>query len=78
MVYVIGHRGAAGLAPENTLKSIRVAVELGVEYVEFDVRRTRDGFPVVVHDQTVDRTTNGSGAVQELDLAAIRKDPRCV
>ena len=72
MVYVIGHRGAAGVMPENTLKGFRYAIELGVDGVECDVHLTRDGHLVVMHDETVDRTTNGTGRIRELDLAAIR------
>jgi len=71
-MHVIGHRGAAGLMPENTLGSFRRAIELGVDAVECDVRRTRDGHLVVLHDATLDRTTTGSGPVAEMDLAAVR------
>jgi len=72
MIYVVGHRGAAGVLPENTLKGFRHAIELGVQYVECDVHLTRDERLVVMHDTTVDRTTNGSGAIRSLDFAAIR------
>jgi len=48
------------LAPENTLRSFRTALDLGVAYVEFDVRETADGHAVVLHDETVDRTTDGT------------------
>jgi len=71
-VYVVGHRGAAGLEPENTLRSFRRALELGVDYVECDVHLTRDGHLVVIHDETLDRTTNGHGRVAEHTLAQIR------
>lgn len=60
---IIGHRGAAGHAPENTLASIRTAARLGVRWVEFDVHLTADNIPVLLHDDTLDRTTDGSGAV---------------
>jgi len=73
MIKVTGHRGAAGLEPENTLRSIRRAIDLGVDRVEIDVRVTRDGRLVVIHDETVDRTTNGHGYVNELTLDEIRK-----
>ena len=73
MIKVTGHRGAAGLEPENTLRSIRRAIDLGVDRVEVDVRVTRDGRLVVIHDETVDRTTNGHGYVNELTLDEIRK-----
>ena len=59
-VLIIGHRGAAGLAPENTLVSFETALAHGAHVLELDVHRTRDGEAVVIHDKTVDRTTNGS------------------
>lgn len=62
----IGHRGAAGHAPENTLAAIRTGLALGVDFVEVDLQRTRDGRLVVMHDATVDRTTNGSGLVSDM------------
>jgi glycerophosphoryl diester phosphodiesterase len=60
---VIGHRGAAGEAPENTLASFQLAMEQGADGVELDVHLTKDGEIVVCHDATLDRTTNGSGAI---------------
>jgi len=72
MVRVIGHRGAAGLEPENTLRSIKKANDLGVDQVEIDVRTTRGGHLIVIHDETVDRTTNGHGYVKELTLRELR------
>jgi len=60
---IIGHRGAAALAPENTLASFRKAAELGVRWVEPDVHLTLDGELAVIHDPTLDRTTNGHGKV---------------
>jgi glycerophosphoryl diester phosphodiesterase len=72
MVYVIGHRGAAGYAPENTLRSFHKAVELGADMVELDVHLCATGEPVVIHDDTVDRTTNGSGRVQGLSLDELK------
>lgn len=68
----IGHRGAAGHAPENTLASLEQAMKFGVDLVEFDVRRSLDGALVLVHDDTVDRTTNGQGSVESLPLSVIR------
>lgn len=68
---LIGHRGAAGLEPENTLRSFQRAVELGVSAVELDVYVV-DGTVVVIHDETVDRTTNGKGAVAGYSLAALK------
>ena len=72
-IVVVGHRGAAGLEPENTLRSFRRACELGVDRVETDVRLTRDGHLVCIHDPTVDRTTDGSGAVAEMTLEEVRR-----
>lgn len=70
---LIGHRGAAGLAPENTLPSFREAVERwGVDMIELDVRATSDGACVVIHDDTVDRTTDGTGPVASHTLAQLR------
>jgi len=69
---VVGHRGAAGLAPENTLRGFERAVAVGVDAVEFDVRASADGTPVVVHDRTVDRTTDGTGRVDELTVDELR------
>ena len=60
---VIGHRGAAGEAPENTLASFALALEQGAEGIELDVHITKDGEIVVCHDATLDRTTNGSGLI---------------
>ena len=70
---VFGHRGASGLAPENTLASFAKAVELGVHGVELDVHASADGEAVVIHDERVDRTTNGRGLVRELPLDALRR-----
>lgn len=67
---IIGHRGAAALAPENTIAGFRKAAEVGVEWVEFDTRLASDG-AVVLHDRTVDRTSTGAGAVRDLSLGAI-------
>jgi glycerophosphoryl diester phosphodiesterase len=69
---LIGHRGGRFEAPENTLPGFRYALDLGLEAVEFDLRLTRDGQVVVIHDSTVDRTTNGTGAVADLTLAEIQ------
>jgi glycerophosphoryl diester phosphodiesterase len=69
----IGHRGAAASAPENTLVSFRRAVELGADAVEFDLHRTRDGRFVVIHDETLDRTTNGHGPVDARTFDELRR-----
>jgi glycerophosphoryl diester phosphodiesterase len=70
---VVGHRGAAARAPENTLAAVRCAETMGCAWVEFDVRLTGDGALVLCHDPTLDRTTNGSGPVAAQTLAAIRQ-----
>ncbi|WP_424359578.1 glycerophosphodiester phosphodiesterase [Methanocella sp. MCL-LM] len=70
---VIGHRGAAGYEPENTLRSFQKGIALGVDWIELDIRRTADGHIVVMHDDTVERTTNGRGKVSEMSLADIKK-----
>lgn len=62
-VIAVGHRGASAYAPENTVASFEEAIRLGAKAVEFDLRLTADGHPVVLHDETVDRTTNGTGPV---------------
>lgn len=68
----IAHRGASGLYPENTLLAFRRAAECGVDMLELDVLFSRDGALVVVHDQTLDRTTNGTGPVGAHTLAELR------
>jgi glycerophosphoryl diester phosphodiesterase len=70
---IMGHRGAAALEPENTLLSIRRAMDIGVDAVEIDVRLSKDNALVVMHDATVDRTTNGRGAVNSLAVNEIKK-----
>ncbi len=70
---VIGHRGAAAYAPENTLAGLRKAKALGCRWVEFDVRLTADNQPVLLHDNRLERTTNGRGRVSGLPLAAVRR-----
>jgi len=62
---IIGHRGAAGYAPENTIESIHTAADMGVEWVELDVKLTKDEVPIIFHDDTLERTTNGSGMVAQ-------------
>lgn len=69
---VFGHRGAAGLAPENTLPSFALGLELGADILELDVHGTRDGAIVVFHDPTLERTTNGEGQVREHTLAQLQ------
>src|SRR3989339_622956 len=69
----IGHRGARAYEPENSLKSFKKALEIGVDAIEFDVRKTRDNHLVVIHDADVKRTTNGKGLVADLTLKAIKE-----
>ncbi len=70
---VFGHRGAAALAPENTLASFAVAAQLGAGYLELDVHGTTDGTVVVLHDETVDRTTEATGPVRAMRWAEIER-----
>jgi glycerophosphoryl diester phosphodiesterase len=72
-VLAIAHRGASGYAPENTLAAFRRAVTQGVTFIETDLQLTRDAHFVAIHDETVDRTTNGHGAVQHMTMAEIRR-----
>lgn len=72
MISVVGHRGIAAREPENTIRSFTQAVHYNVEAIELDLRLTRDGHVVVMHDAAVDRTTNGTGEVAELTFAEIR------
>jgi glycerophosphoryl diester phosphodiesterase len=67
------HRGAAGTYPENTIPALEAAVRLGAQMIEFDLALTRDGELVLMHDATVNRTTNGTGRVLDLDLATLRQ-----
>ncbi|ATZ94530.1 MULTISPECIES: glycerophosphodiester phosphodiesterase family protein [Dickeya] len=70
---LIAHRGASALAPENTLAAMRKAAQLGATWLEVDVKLTRDNQPVIIHDDRVDRTTNGRGWVAGLTLEEIRR-----
>ncbi|MEP9381525.1 glycerophosphodiester phosphodiesterase [Nocardioides cheoyonin] len=69
----IGHRGASEEAPEDTLPSERRSARLGSDYLELDLHLTADGVPVVLHDDTVDRTTDGTGPVSDLTLAQVER-----
>ena len=70
---IIAHRGASGSAPENTMAAFSLAVEQGAQVIELDVHMTADGYPVVIHDATIDRTTDGTGLVREKALADLRR-----
>ena len=67
------HRGASGLYPENTLLAMTKAVELGADLIEFDLRLTKDGIPVLLHDTTIDRTSTGTGKPGDHTLAELRQ-----
>ena len=70
---IIGHRGAMGHAPENTFASLKKGVELGADVLELDVHLSRDGILMVMHDDLVNRTTNGTGSISEMTLAELKK-----
>jgi glycerophosphoryl diester phosphodiesterase len=69
----IAHRGASGRLPENTLVAFRGAIDAGAEMCELDVQSTSDGAVVVIHDETVERTTDGAGAVKAMTLAELKQ-----
>ena len=73
MAKIMGHRGAPADEPENTLRSFARALAVGVAAVELDVQLTRDGRLAVIHDETLDRTTNGRGPVQDFTLAELQR-----
>ena len=73
MMQVIGHRGASSYAPENTFPAFDLALEMGADGLETDIQATQDGVLVLIHDRRVDRTTNGSGAVNEIAWPALRQ-----
>ena len=73
MALIYGHRGASGHAPENTLEAFRLSMEMGADGFELDVHLSLDGELVVIHDETLDRTTNGTGLVREHTLAQLKK-----
>ncbi|OGV51757.1 MAG: hypothetical protein A2017_10480 [Lentisphaerae bacterium GWF2_44_16] len=70
---ITAHRGMSGLYPENTMMAFEKAVEFGVDIVEFDVRLSGDGVPVILHDAALDRTTDGSGPVSSFSISELRK-----
>ncbi len=71
--WILGHRGARANAPENTLSAFQKAMEYGADGVEFDVFLSKDAVPVVIHDETVDRTTDGHGPVQDFSASELGK-----
>lgn len=70
---IFAHRGASAYAPENTLAAFELAVRQNADAIELDAKLSADGFVVVIHDQTVDRTTDGTGRVRDLPVAALQK-----
>ena len=70
---LIGHRGVKDLCPENTLESIAMALEIGLTFVEIDAKISKDKLPILLHDDTLDRTTNGSGLAIDYDYENIKK-----
>lgn len=72
-IAVHGHRGIRALYPENTMVSFRAAVSSGVDGIETDINVTRDGVPVIIHDNTLERTTDGKGRVRDLTLGEIKR-----
>lgn len=71
-VWIVGHRGAMGYCPENTLVSFERGLELGADWIELDVHLSKDGALIVIHDETLDRTTNGHGLVRDHTLTQLR------
>ena len=71
-VIVVSHRGDWRNAPENSLQAIKNCITMGVDMVEIDIRETKDGHLVVIHDKTLDRTTNGKGKVKEWSLDSLK------
>ena len=72
-ILVVSHRGDWTYAPENSVEAVQRCIDLGVDIVEIDIRLTKDGHLVAMHDYTVDRTTNGKGKVSDLTLAEIKQ-----
>ena len=77
MSLIYGHRGASGHAPENTLEAFQLSMDMGADGFELDVHMSADGELVVIHDETVDRTTNGIGFVRDLTLAQLKELDAC-
>src|SRR5690625_6303166 len=69
----VAHRGASGHAPEHTLPAYQLGEQMHADYIEIDLQMTKDGVLIAMHDETVDRTTNGTGAVKDFTLAEIKQ-----
>jgi len=72
-MHVIAHRGASFLEPENTIKAIKMAVKMGADFVEVDVRKSKDNKLVIMHDEDIDRTTDGKGLVKDYMVSELKK-----
>ncbi|MGL5122791.1 MAG: glycerophosphodiester phosphodiesterase [Fusobacteriaceae bacterium] len=72
-MFVFAHRGASGLFPENTLVAFKKAIEMGAKGIELDVQLSKDGVVMVMHDDTLDRTTNGKGRLEKFTLEELKK-----
>ncbi len=73
MTLIIGHRGSAALLPENTMGSFRLAFQYGAQMIEFDVHLSKDGVPLIIHDATLNRTTDGKGYISRLTAKELEK-----
>jgi len=73
MSLIYAHRGASAYAPENTLEAFRLAMEMGADGIELDVHLTKDGELAVIHDEALDRTTNGTGQVKDFTMAQLKE-----
>ena len=72
---IFAHRGASGYAPENTLEAFALAITQGADGIELDVQLTKDGIPVVIHDETIDRVTEKKGWVKDYTLKKLKQIP---
>ena len=72
-VFVVSHRGDWRNAPENSLQAIQNCIDMGVDMVEIDLKKTKDGHLILMHDKTIDRTTSGKGKPDDYTLAEIRQ-----
>ena len=70
---IIGHRGYSAKYPENTLAAFQAAMDVGADMIEFDILLSKDNIPVIIHDDTLNRTTNGKGRVATYTLAELKK-----
>jgi glycerophosphoryl diester phosphodiesterase len=77
MTLIVAHRGASARAPENTMEAFRLGVEVGADAIELDVHLTSDGQLAVIHDETLDRTTDRTGSVANLTMDEIREGRTC-